>query len=384
MRAYLTVDTRALSENVKILSKLAGEKTFFCPMIKADGYGHGVFNIAEKLRALGIKKAGVVSVKEALRIKDLSKKMEIYVFGPFDKKETGMITSRSFIPVVGQWESLRNLAGSKKKEISFHVKFNLGMNRLGFLPSEVSDLIKYIQRFSHLCFKGVCAHLSEGETAGFWEKSETYREIVLFKSIYREFQNHFSGGSLQSHLLNSAGWWALWSHARWDPTLGFRPGICLYGIKPPVVFANEEAKEKYHSIKLKNVSCLKSFVVQSRILSAGQSVSYGRTWTAKKKSSVAVVSIGYADGLPYSLSNKAEVLFRGKRVSIIGRVCMDFFMIDATKVLGEKPARKGEEVVIFGSQENNFISIEEQAEKAGSIPYELLTRLGNRVHRVFD
>ena len=128
---------------------------------------------------------------------------------------------------------------------------------------------------------------------------------------------------------------------------------------------------------------MKSFVVQSHILQPGQSVSYGKEWTAGEKSVLAVVSMGYGDGLPYGLSNKAEVLFRGERVPIVGRVCMDFFMIDITKVLKEKEVYRGEEVVVFGFQNSNFISIEEQAQKAGSIPYEILTGLGRRVHRIF-
>ena len=383
MRACLEVDLQALSENIKILSGLAGESSFFCPMIKANSYGHGALVVAKKLQSIGLKNVGVISIEEALQIKSLSRKMEIYVFSSFDKKQIDLIDSYGFIPVVGQWEDLKNLAGSQKKEISFHIKFNLGMNRLGFQSSEVSVLIEYIKSYPCLNLTGLCSHLSEGETAGLGRNNWTTQQIGSFKKICCKFQNAFPDQDLQCHLLGSVGWLALWSHSKLDPILGFRPGICLYGIKSPVAFKSKAVKKKYNSLNLKNVSCLKSFVVQSRILSVGQSVSYGRTWIAKKKSVLAVVSMGYADGLPYRLSNKAEVLFRGKRVPIVGRVCMDFFMIDATAVVDEQEICKGEEVVIFGPQKNNFIPIEEQAEKAGSIPYELLTGLGNRVRRVF-
>ena len=375
---------QALGENIQMLSELTGKGSFFCPMIKADGYGHGALAVAKKVQSIGIKKAGVVSVEEALQLKELSKDMEIYVFGPFDKSQVNAIDTYGFIPVIGQWENLRDLSFSKKKEICFHIKFNLGMNRLGFAPSEAPALIKHIQNSPSLKLTGICSRLSEGEAVGWEEKhSQTIRKTILFKKICDQFGNSFSTSDLQFHLLGSAGWWALWSHSRLDSKLGFRPGICLYGVKPPLLFASQAAKKKYKSIQLKNVFCLKSFVVQSHFLSAGQTVSYGGTWRAKKKSLLAVVSMGYADGLPYNLSNKAEVLFRGKRVPIAGRVCMDFFMIDVTGVWNKQTVKKGEEIVIFGFQGDSFISIEEQAKKADSIPYELLTRIGHRVHRMY-
>lgn len=382
MRSCLEINTSALIENVNTLLDLSGKESFFCPMIKTNSYGHGALDVVKILKSKGLKKIGVVSIEEALELKSFAEEMEIYIFGPFDKKDIDLINTYGFIPIVGQWEDLKTLS-VLKKEIPLHVKFNLGMNRLGFETSEIPDLIDYIQSHPSLKLTGVCSHLNEGEKAGSGEDQDTTEQIRSFQDIISRFQSVFSQRRLQSHLLGSAGWWALWSHSQCDPSLGFRPGICLYGIKPSVFFRSEEAKKKCDSIKLKMVSCLKSFVVQSHNLSAGQSVSYGKEWTAQKESVLAVVTMGYGDGLPYKLSNKAEVLFRGERVPIVGRVCMDFFMIDITKVAGAEKVCRGEEVVIFGSQNNNFISIEEQARKAGSIPYEFLTGLGRRVYRVF-
>ncbi len=379
MRACLEVDVQAFSENVRTLSTLAGKNSFFCPMIKADSYGHGALVMAKKLQSMGCKRLGVISVEEGLQLKSISNEVDVYVFGSYDRDQINVIDSCRFIPVVGQWTDLKNLLKSERKEIPFHIKFNLGMNRLGFSLSELSSIAEYVQSCPHLKLKGICSHLGEGDKI-----HKTLQKIVSFKDVCRYFQSFFPFEKLQCHLLGSAGWWNLWSYSKLEPNLGFRPGICLYGIKPPMIFEYEEAKKKYNSVSLKNVSVLKSFVVQSRVLSAGQSVSYGGTWTAEKRSVLAVVSMGYADGLPYRLSNKADVLFRGKKVPIVGRICMDFFMIDVTMVVEEQEeVGKGEEVVIFGSQGNNFISVEEQAEKAGSIPYELLTRIGNRVHREY-
>ena len=131
------------------------------------------------------------------------------------------------------------------------------------------------------------------------------------------------------------------------------------------------------------MSCLKSFVVQTRSLSQGEGVSYCKTWKASNQSTIAVVSMGYADGLPFQGSNKMKVLLRGKRVPVIGRVCMDFFMLDATTVAKQGEIKRGEEVVIFGSQQEDSLSPTEQADVLQTIPYQLMTGLGKRVIRIY-
>ena len=313
------------------------------------------------------------------------------------------------------------------------------MNRLGFSPSESLKLLSYIQKHPHLKLKGLAGHLSDGELAGYeWakakqkginfkkvlnqpnfekdflsqtglEKGEAFKTfpnikknlnmktweknninlralpfMLTFIKLSRFFQKALPHQKLETHLLNSAGWLSLWGHSFKDTLFGFRPGICLYGVTQPLVWHLAKASKAYGALKLKPTSLLKSFVVSVHTLLAGESVSYGGVWRAKKKSHVAVVCMGYADGLPYSLSNKGEVLLRGKRVPIVGRICMDFFMIDVTHLVRKGGAIKpGEEVVIFGEQKKAFISLEEQAHKAHSIPYELLTRIGPRVKRIY-
>ena len=258
------------------------------------------------------------------------------------------------------------------------------MNRIGFPPSDKTQLMEYIHKNPFLNLQGLASHLSEGETAGRLTNTGTRQQIHLFQKICHDFLSFFPSLKPQHcHLLSSTGWWALWSHSQWKNDLGFRPGLCLYGLKPPIDFQSPSAEKKYQSITLKPVLCLKAHVVQSHQLQTGQTVSYGNTWKTDKPSVVAVVSMGYADGLPHSLSNKGFVLFRGKRSPIVGRVCMDFFMTDVTEAVKEKSVQPGEEVVIFGSQQSHFLSIQEQAEQAGSIPYELLARLGKRVTRVY-
>ena len=387
MRACLEVDLKYLTDNIKTLHSL-GEKLsddsskqpqgiFFCPMVKANSYGHGVVEVAHTLKKSGVTRVGVISFEEAMEIKETG--LTVYVFGPYPPEHIELMDHHSFIPVVGRWEDLKALLHSKQKQIPFHIEFNMDMNRTGFELCEATELIEYIKKYPALILRGVASHLSTGEdlASDFHSISKQFRDTLTL------FKNSFPKWNLNIHLLNSAGFFSVWSHSLDDLDLGFRPGISLYGIKPRIQFLSVSAEKKYQSLDLKPVSCLKSFVVQVRSISPGETVSYCKTWTASRKSTVAVVSMGYADGMPYHSSNTIEVLLRGKRVPVIGRICMDFFMIDATEVAREGELEKGEEVVIFGSQQKASISVTEQADKLQTIPYQLMTGLGKRVVRVY-
>ncbi len=388
MRACLTVDLKALKHNLKLLSTLTQRaKGFFCPVIKANAYGHGALEVGELLCSAGIRQAGVVSVEEALELRGLAGDMDIYILGPCPKDQMPCLGLYGFIPLVGGWKELEALADFSsvgKKPVSFHLKFNTGMNRFGFLPSERAKVLAFIQKHEGLKLKGLASHLSDGEKAGSQKGGSAFQQVQSFKNLSDFFKNALAGSRLDIHLLNSAGWFALFCHnLTEDLSLGFRPGIALYGVKPPVDFLSSSAKKKYGALPLKPVACLKSFVVRSYRLSHGERVSYGGEWRATGPSTLAVVSLGYADGMPYRLFKGGEVLFRGRRAPIAGRICMDFFMIDVTQQAREGAVRNGEEVVVFGRQKNHFISVEEQVEKAGSIPEEFLTRIGPRVQKIY-
>ena len=384
MRACLEINLKNFSDNVKILyqtNKL--EKSFFCPIIKANGYGHGALTLARAIKNAGIRRIGVVSFEEAMQLKELVSSMEIYIFGPCHKDQIQLCNTYHFIPVVGQWDNLKFLA-KLNKPIVFHLKFNTGMNRFGFHPSEKEKVMDYIKKNPTLKLTGLTSHLNEGEQAAS-DKEDVWaiRQIHLFKQLVQFFKQSFPNQILHTHLLASAGWLSLLSHGQQDDSFGFRPGICLYGIQPPIPFFSKSAEQVYHSIVLKPVSCLKAFILEFHHLSAGQPVSYDNKYITKRESVVAVVSMGYADGLPYRLSHKGEVLFRGERVPIIGPICMDCFMIDVTEASKDSAIKTGEEIVIFGQQNQQRITVEEQAEKADSIPKEFFTQLGNRVRRVY-
>ena len=381
MRAALEVHLKNFSHNVQTLHSLQPKDSFFCPILKANGYGMGALPLARQLKKCGIRQVGVVSFEEALQLKDLAGDMEIYIFGPYHKNHLKIRDSYPFIPVPGNWENLKMLSQCKKP-VTLHLKFNTGMNRFGFLPSEKHTVAEYIKKHPQLQLAGLASHLSTGEEAATREpNARAAGQINIFKELVQFFKQHFH--PLHTHLLASAGGLSLWSHHnKIDPELGFRPGIGLYE-KPGISFFKASAESRYHSINLKPVGTLKSFVVTVRHLPAGETVSYGSFYTTKRKSVVAVVSMGYADGLPYGLFPKGEVLFRGKRVPLAGPVCMDFFTIDITDAVKNKPVQTGEEVVIFGWQKPEQITLAELAKKTNSIPKVLLAQLGDRVQRVY-
>ncbi len=384
MRACLEIDLKSFSDNVKALYQYNHlEKSFFCPIIKANGYGHGAVTLARTIKSAGINRIGVVSFEEALQLKELANDMEVYIFGPCSEDQIQLFNTYHFIPVIGQWDHLKSLA-KLKQTVVFHLKFNTGMNRFGFHPSEKEAVVDYIKKYPTLKLTGLASHLNEGEQAvSDKENVWAVQQIKVFKKLVQFFKQSFSHQVLHTHLLASAGWLSYWSHGKQDISLGCRPGICLYGIKPPLPFFSESAEQKYHSIILKPVSCLKSFVVESHHLPAGQPVSYGNQYITNRKSVVAIVSMGYADGLPYRLFHKGEVLFRGVRSSIVGPICMDFFMVDVTSAAKNGAIQKGEEVIIFGRQHDQWMTVEEQAKKADSIPKEFFTQLGDRVQRIY-
>ena len=347
MRVCLEVNLKYLTHNIKTLHSLGEQqsgdlsnglkKNFFCPMIKANGYGHGVAEVADTLKQSGVTKTGVISFEEAMELKETG--LNIYVFGSYTLEHIPLIDQYSFTPVVGQWEDLKVLLKTKKKHIKLHIEFNMDMNRTGFELSKASAVIEYIKKHSQLHLTGIASHVSTGERLG-----EDFDSIFKkFNLVLDMFKTAFPRQTLDVHLLNSVGFFSVWSHSLKGLDLGFRPGISLYGVKPKIHCLSASAEKKYQSLDLKQISCLKSFVVQVRTLSVGETVSYCKTWTASRKSTVGVVSMGYADGMPYYSANTIKVLLRGKRVPVIGRVCMNFFMIDATDAVREGELKRGEE-----------------------------------------
>lgn len=374
-RAVLEVDLKLLRKNCETLQKLSG-KNFFCPMIKANAYGHGVVPVAKTLWESGVKQVGVISASEAWPIREMEEKMDILIFGPLlSKEDLAWIVEENLVLVCSNWKDLENLAKLKKAG-RIHIKLDTGFSRLGFDFKSLPKLSQFLKDHPQIRLEGLLTQLVSGEELG-QEDSFSSQQISKFSELKKYFPP-----SLPYHVLNTSALVSSYVHGR-KGDWGARPGIGLYGIKPEVILKNTEAENRWKEISFFPVSCLKSYVVAAHSLDKGEGVSYGGTWKASRPSQVAVVSFGYGDGFLRGFGKSREILFRGERVPLVGAVCMDFFMIDVTDCVKGKVLELGEEVLIFGNQGKSFLSIEEQASASGTISYELFSRLGERVDRVY-
>lgn len=383
-QTWAEVDLEKLKYNFSRLKGLLPAGQFFCPMIKADAYGHGDVAVAKALRPQGATHLGVSLIEEGLKIRASGDQGGLLTFGVFDGIDSAQaVVDANLTPVVSEWQQLQALSEVLKKSprrFKIHLKFNTGMNRLGFFAREAPKLRDWCDQNPSIEIEGIATHLLRGDDAGV-PGGESESQFALFSEALAAFK----GLKVAAHALNSSAeanlskrvenHSPLGSGVQWP--IGARPGIALYGIAP----TNDENVD----LQLKPVLKLVSHLVEVRPMKQGERVSYGATWRAGRDSVIGVIPAGYADGIFRALSNKGSVLCRGVRAPITGIVCMDFFMVDLTEVekLSGRPMKSGEEVILIGDQGSSSITASEIADAAGTIPYEVLTRLSNRVPRVY-
>lgn len=354
------INLPALLRNARKLRSLIDEDAFFCPMVKANAYGHGAVQVASALANDGVEYVGVSLVEEGIELRKAGLKIKILVFGAFNDLESARAFAEySLTPVISSRTQLNALEQvSAQQSLSLHLKFDTGMSRLGFAVDQASALRNHLAKFSNWTIEGVCTHLLKGDdgklTDGF-----TFKQLRDFDLVLKSFD----GLNVFAHALNSSGLTSL-SHT--ISHLGARPGIALYG-----------GQDGFES-----VMTLKSQIVTFREVLSGASVSYNAAWIAKRKSLIGIVPIGYADGVARKFSNQLSVLVREQRVPVVGTVCMDYVMLDLTDLnehLGSLV--EGEEVVFFGSQGRAEIRGLEWAQILDTISYEIFTRISSRVPR---
>ena len=377
-RTFAEINLDHLAHNFFEIQKIAGSDRFLCPMVKANGYGHGDVQIAKHLEKCGVQNLGVCLIEEGLLLRKSGVQANILIFRGFDKYGAQKILDHHMIPVVSTWDQILCLESIADDPVSVHLKFNTGMNRLGFNPSEAEALYNYFKASKKLKLKAILSHFYNGEDA-YIKNGNSHHQVEMMEKLLIFFKplNVFG------HLLNSGGISSLvkvknvTDHYLHKNNWGFRPGLILYGY---------QAKNIFTELNIKPVMSLKSVVNNIRDVAKGDSVSYGAKWIADRDSKIAVVPIGYADGVRRLLSNKYRALFSGKLVPIVGRICMDFLMLDITDVVQANRSKKfdDEEVVLFGYDEyGNYLSAESAAESAQSITWEILTSVGERVPRLF-
>lgn len=354
------IDIKALQHNLGLLKSWTGP-AFFCPMVKANAYGHGEILVAREVEKFGADAVGVALAEEGVRLREAGVRLPILVFAPFGPGDAKVITEHKLTPVVGRFEDLEALAAAKPGPIALHIKFNTGMQRLGFDESDLPKLKSRLAELSFLEVAGTCTHLSHGEDAAAAD-GPTARQIARFERLAQGFPG-------VRHLHKTASLAAL---AGKQTGFGARPGIGMYGLPH---------EGRLTGAGLKPVMSWLTAITHLHQVEKGQTVGYSGRWTAPRRSTVAVLPLGYADGYMRNLSNKGEALFRGQRVPVVGGVCMDYTFIDLTDAQKDGPAQAGEEVVMLGRQGSQEIQAQDIADKIGTIAYEIVTAVSARVPR---
>lgn len=355
----------ALNHNVRYLRGLLPKDSFFCPMVKANAYGHDDVLISRELETIGVKHLGVVTSEEAFKLRDSGIKADILVYGSYETRELQKFHEQNITPVISRLEQLDELNKIKLKgPQKIHVKFNTGMNRLGLSVEQVSEVMSRLTQ--SLVLEGVCSHLLNADDL-LEKNGYSVAQVRLFQTTATKLKTFTPA----LHLFNSASLLLKSEYSgeqkSFIENLGARPGLTIYGLSP--LGKNSQ---------LRPVMSVVSQIEHIQHVKSGEVVSYGARWKAKRDSIIGIVPIGYADGYARSLTNKSQMLVGGHKVPTVGTVCMDYVMVDLTDVpLPERGAR----VTVIGQDMAQRIDFHDLANVTETIPYEFMTRIGNRLSR---
>ncbi len=359
------IDLSAVRENFLQLRAFAGPAELL-PIVKADAYGHGAVPCARTLEAAGATFFGVALTEEGIELRQAGIGARILVLGGAYGARWDLLVGEDLTPLVFRREQLEGLAAAARaqgKPAVAHLKVDTGMGRLGIPPTEIIAFAE-AARAQGVTLEGVATHFANADLA---DSALTERQIQQMKEVVAALAQRGLRPRFV-HLANSA---ATVSRPEAHGSL-VRPGIMLYGAYP-----SENYRDR---VRLRPALRWSTGITHVKRVPAGTPISYGSRWVAKRPSTIATLPLGYADGYPRSLTNKGEVLVRGRRVPIVGTVCMDQCMIDVTEIAD---AQVGEEAVLLGRQGEAEIRADELASWAGTIHYEIFCGIGPRVPRRF-
>lgn len=364
-RAWIELNRKNLCHNAELFQNLLPADCALMPAVKANAYGHGAVLIAEELKRLGIHDYCVASAAEGAELRDAGIEGQILILGYTHPEDFGELERYKLTQTVVDYAYAKELEAYGKR-IDVHVGIDTGMRRLG----ERSDHLPQILRIwdcKNLHITGVFSHLctsdgtSEEERAFVKLQEKRFQEVLrtLYRNGKRDFHTHLAGSY---GVLNGTD--HAYSYAR--------VGIALYGV------LSESSRALEERFLLKPVLSLKARIECVKTLREGEGIGYGLSWHADSGRQVAAVSIGYADGIPRALSNRGHALVCGRKVSVVGRICMDQLLLDVTEV---PRVKAGDEAVLIGESGGLRIRAEDMAAEAGTITNELLSRLGQRLVR---
>lgn len=359
-RCWAEIDQDALRANARLVRERLGRSVELLAVIKANGYGHGMVGVAKALTT-EVQFFGVANLEEATTLR-AEVSQPIIILGPALPGERKAIAAGGFIPSISTFEEATEfdrLAG--REPVAVNMVIDTGMGRMGVVQRDAIALFKKVAALAKIEIQSLSTHLPVSNE----DPEFTRAELEQFGEVIGTLRKEFPG-RYRVHVLPSAGVLA-YSQSPFEIV---RVGLILYGIAPLPGFEN----------LLRPVMTWKTRIALIRDMPKGHGISYGRTFVTPRAMRVATLSAGYADGYPRHLSNRdAAVLVRGKRCPLLGRVTMDLMMIDVSNV----DAEINDEVVLMGRQGDEEISAVELAERAGTISWEIITRIGKRVRRIY-
>lgn len=366
-RGYAKIDLDAIYKNILALKANLKKGTGVVAVIKTDGYGHGAVPIAKAIDDL-VERYAVATVFEARNLIRHGIKKPIILLGYTPEATYDIAIENDIRMVVYSYEMAKAMNDHGKtlgKKVKINIAVDTGMSRIGFLPSKTAvDEIQKISGLSNIDMEGIFTHFAKADES---DKTSAKKQLKEFVDFVQELEN--LGITIPiHHCANSA---AMMEMPQTSMTMS-RAGIAMYGLYP------SEEVDKNSAVLIPALS-LHSHVVHVKTIAKGRGVSYGHTFIAEKETKVATIPLGYGDGYFRSLSNKGYVLIKGHKVKIIGRVCMDQFMVDVTGL----DVKIGDEVTLIGKEGREQITVEELAALAGSFNYELVCDLGKRIPRVY-
>jgi alanine racemase len=363
---FVEVDLRRLTANYHAIADAVAPAKVM-PVLKANAYGHGLVEVARHMESLGAPYLGIAFLEEGILLRDAGVRMPILILGGIVGNQVPQFLEHDLTLTASSIEKLRQIDVAARDvgvTARVHLKIDTGMERIGVHYYSAEGLLRASLDCTHTVIEGIYSHFATADS-----RDLTYTELQLrrFEDVLEWYDRNGVAAPALRHIANSGAVLQL-KASHLDMV---RPGLLLYGVYP--------SSELERTIDVEPVLSWKSRVVYFKVVKPGHPVSYGSTWETDHLTRVVTVPAGYGDGYFRSMSGRAEVLIRGRRYPVVGRICMDQLMVN----IGWDSAYNDDEVVLIGEQGGEAIRCEDLAEWAGTVPWEILTNINTRVSRVY-
>lgn len=359
------VDLERLTQNYRAIQTHVGSAEVM-PIVKANAYGHGLVRVGQHLQAIGAKSLGVAYLEEGILLREAGITVPILVLGGILGSQAPLFLEHDLMVTASSLEKLEHVEAAAEAlgvQAHVHLKIDTGMERIGVHYYSADALLEASLKCKHVKVEGIFSHFANADAE---DLASARLQVERFEEVLRFYEQR-SLPTPTRHMANSGA--ILQVPESWMDLV--RPGILLYGVYP--------SAEVRKTVPVSPALSWSSRVVYFKVVQPGHPVSYGSKWQSEHPVRVVTIPVGYGDGYFRSMTGKAHVLISGKRYPVVGAICMDQFMVN----IEEDSAYNADEIVLVGESGDERITVEELAEWAGTIPYEILTNINTRVPRVY-